>query len=333
MERYCIPEFIQTIHEDESTFLQETVIHRKVYKKGENRRIGDIMDHLEKHRQAGEIIRKVREESRDLIRDGEKLLDIAQTIEGKIKEYGAGIAFPLNISVNEIAAHYSPPASDETVLNKGDYVKIDIGCHIDGYIADTAYTVKVGEPDDDLIRASRAGLEAALSMIKAGVKTGEIGKVIEDAIVSYGFRPIENLTGHGLGEYSIHAHPSIPNIDDGSKVVLKEGDTIAIEPFATTGAGRVVDDDRVYIFSFVAPRPLRLDSARKLMYHIQNNYPQLPFAERWVAKDKKSEFMLRILIKNGIVFPYHILKEKTGAPVTQAEHSVIVQEEGCEIFT
>lgn len=291
------------------------------------------MDHLEKHRQAGEVIRTVREESKELITEGAKLLDIAQTIEGKIKENGAEIAFPLNISVNEIAAHYSPPATDKTVLHKGDYVKVDIGCHIDGYIADTAYTIKVGEPEDDLIKASRAGLEAALSMIKAGVKTGDIGKVIEEAITSYGFRPIENLTGHGLTQYSIHARPSIPNVDDGSQTALKEGDTIAIEPFATTGAGRVIDDNRVFIFSFVAPRPLRLASAKKLMYHIQKNYPELPFAERWVVKDKKGEFMLRILIKNGIIFPYHILKEKTGAPVTQAEHSVIVEEDGCEIFT
>jgi methionyl aminopeptidase len=314
-------------------YILHVPVHAKVYKKGKNGRSGDIMDHLENHRQAGEVIRKVREESKTLLKEGAKLLDIAQSIEGKIKEYGAEVAFPLNISVNEVAAHYSPPANDETVLKRGDYVKIDIGCHIEGYIADTAYTVKVGEPDDDLIKASQAGLETALSMIKAGVKTGAIGKAIEETITSFGFRPIENLTGHGLDQYSIHAHPSIPNIDDGSETTLKEGETIAIEPFATTGAGRVIDDNRVYIFSFVTPRPLRLESAKKLMYHIQNTYPKLPFAERWVARDKKSEFMLRILIKNGIIFPYHILKEKTDAPVTQAEHSVIVQEDGCEIFT
>jgi methionyl aminopeptidase len=310
-----------------------TCDHAKVYKKGSNRLIGEDMEHLEKNRQAGEVLRKVREESKALIKEGTPLLDIAQFVEEKIREYGAEIAFPLNISVNEVAAHYSPPAGDENVLNKGEYVKVDMGCHIDGYIADTAYTIKVGEPDDDLINASKAGLEAALSIIRAGITLGEIGKKIEDAITGYGFRPIENLTGHGLGHYSIHAPPSIPNIDDGSKITLKEGDTVAIEPFATTGVGKVVDDDRVYIFSFVTPRPLRLDSAKKLMYHIQKNYPELPFAERWVAKDKKAEFMLRILIKNSVLFPYHVLKEKTGEPVTQAEHSLIVQEDGCEVFT
>jgi methionyl aminopeptidase len=291
------------------------------------------MEHLEKNRQAGEVLKKVKEESRQLITEGALLLDIAQFIEEKIIEYGAQIAFPVNISLNEIAAHYSPPATDETALEKGDYIKVDIGCHIDGYIADSAYTMKVGDSDDDLIKASQDALQAALTMIKAGVTTGEIGKVIEDTINTYGCVPIENLTGHGLSQYSIHAPPSIPNIDDGSTIVLEEGDTIAIEPFATTGVGRVVDDERVYIFNFLTQRPLRLNSAKKLMYHIQNTYPELPFAERWVAKDKKAEFMLRILIKNGVLFPYHILKEKTGAPVTQAEHSVIVTEEGCEVFT
>lgn len=291
------------------------------------------MDYVEKHHQAGDVAKKVVKESRELIKENMKLLDLALFIEGKIKEYGAEIAFPVNISLNEIAAHYSPPANDETVVKKGDYLTVDIGCHIDGYIADTAYTVKVGEPDDDLINASKEALQAALSVIKPGITTGEIGKVIEDTITKYGFRPIENLTGHGLGQYSIHGPPSIPNIADNSKTKLNEGDIIAIEPFATTGVGRVVDDDKVYIFNFVAPRPLRLESAKKLMYFIKNNYPELPFAERWVVKDKKGEYLLRMLIKNGILFPYHILKEKTGAPVTQAEHSVIVTEDGCDIFT
>ncbi len=291
------------------------------------------MDYLEMHRQAGEVVRKVREESKDLIKEGAKLLDIAQFIEGKIKEYGAAIAFPVNISLNDIAAHYSPPAADETFLSAGDYIKVDIGCHIEGYIADTAYTIKVGSPEDDLVKASREALEAALSMVRAGVKTGDIGGVIEKTITKFGFRPIENLTGHGLAQYSIHAKPTIPNIADGSRVLLKEGDVIAIEPFATTGVGRVVDDDRVFIFHFLGPRPLRLDSAKKLMHHLQSNYPKLPFAERWVAKDKKAEFMLRTLIKSGAIFPYHILKEKTGAPVTQAEHSVIIHEDSGEVFT
>ncbi len=291
------------------------------------------MDYVEKHHQAGEVAKKVVKESKELIKENLPLLDLAQFIEGKIKEYGAEIAFPVNISLNEIAAHYSPPANDETVAKKGDYLTVDIGCHIDGYIADTAYTVKVGEPDDDLICASKDALQAALSVIKPGITTGEIGKVIEDTITEYGFRPIENLTGHGLSQYSIHGPPPIPNIADNSKVKLTEGDTVAIEPFATTGVGRVVDDDKVYIFNFVGPRPLRLESAKKLMYHIKNNYPELPFAERWVIKDKKGEFLLRMLIKNGILFPYHILKEKTGAPVTQAEHSLIVTEDGCDVFT
>lgn len=291
------------------------------------------MDHLEKHKKAGLIIQKVVEESKELIKTGARLLDIAEFIEGKITEYGAEIAFPVNVSANEIAAHYSPPLADDTTLSKGDYISVDIGCHIDGYIADTAYTIKVGEPDDDLINASRDALNAALSIIKPGITTGEIGEIIENTITEYGFRPIENLTGHGLGQYSIHAPPSIPNIADNSKIKLAEGDTVAIEPFATTGEGRVVDDNKVYIFRFVGIQPLRLPSAKRLMHGIKKNYSELPFAERWVVKDKKGEFLLRQLIKKNIIFPYHILKEKTGAPVTQAEHSVIVTEDGCDVFT
>lgn len=289
-------------------------------------------DILEKYRKAGEIIRAVREEAKDTIREDAKLLDVAEFIEAKIKEYGGGIAFPVNISINEIAAHYSPPAKDESIFRKGEYVKIDLGCHIDGYIADTAFTVKVGEEKDNLMIASEEALAAAISTIKAGIKTRDIGEAIQKTITGHGFKPIENLSGHGLAQYTQHAPPSIPNIPFGNEYI-SEGDVFAIEPFATDGAGKVEDDEKVFIFRFIAPRPLRLAEAKKMMMTIQKNYKTLPFAERWVAPDRKSEFYLKTLVRYGVIYPYHILKEIKGGNVTQYEHTVHVTEEGCEVIT
>jgi methionyl aminopeptidase len=289
-------------------------------------------DVLEKYRKAGEIIRRVREEAQGIIVEDARLLDTAEFIETKIKEYGGGIAFPVNISINEIAAHYSPPARDESLFTRGQYVKIDLGCHIDGYIADTAFTVKVGEEKDTLMRASEEALEAAISIIKVGIKTRDIGEVIQNAITGHGYNPIENLSGHGLAQYTQHAPPTIPNIPQGNEYI-SEGDIFAIEPFATDGAGKVEDDEKVFIFRFIAPRPLRLPEAKKMMISIQRNYKTLPFAERWVAPDRKSEFYLKTLVRYGVIYPYHILKEVKGGNVTQFEHTVHVTEEGCEVIT
>ncbi|MFQ5891536.1 MAG: type II methionyl aminopeptidase, partial [Candidatus Methanofastidiosia archaeon] len=107
----------------------------------------------------------------------------------------------------------------------------------------------------------------------------------------------------------------------------------ALEPFATDGVGRVIDDDRTYIYSFLAFRPLRLAMAKRMMFHIKKNFPQLPFAERWVVKSKKDEFALRYLIRKSVVFPYYVLKEKTGGMISQAEHTVIVTQDGNEVIT
>ncbi|MFQ5892047.1 MAG: type II methionyl aminopeptidase, partial [Candidatus Methanofastidiosia archaeon] len=199
--------------------------------------------YLKKNIKAGEILKVVREKSKTLIEEEKKLLEIAEFVERKILSLRGGIAFPLNISLNDQAAHYSPPFNDETTLKKGDYVKVDIGVHLEGFIADSAYTIKVGEEKDDLIKASEKALSEAISIIKAGVKTNEIGGVIQEAIEGYGLKPVENLSGHALKEYSFHAAPSIPNTDTGKGVPLKEGDVIALEPFATDGVGRVIDDD------------------------------------------------------------------------------------------
>ncbi|WP_258084695.1 type II methionyl aminopeptidase [Thermococcus thermotolerans] len=286
---------------------------------------------------AGEIARRVKKEVSDMIKPGVKLYDIAEFVERRIVELGGKPAFPCNLSINEIAAHYTPYKGDDTILREGDYLKVDIGVHVDGYIADTAVTFRVGMEEDDLMAASKEALENAISVIRAGVKISEIGKAIEETIRGYGFNPIVNLSGHKIERYKLHSGISIPNIyRPADTYVLKEGDVIAIEPFATTGAGQVIEIPPALIFMHIRDRPVRMAQARRLLMHIKKEYNGLPFAYRWLQgfmPEGQLKLALAQLDRVGAVYSYQILREVRGGLVSQFEHTVIVEKDGAYITT
>ncbi|MEE9594721.1 MAG: type II methionyl aminopeptidase [Candidatus Hydrothermarchaeales archaeon] len=293
------------------------------------------MVNIEKYTKAGEIAAEVMEKGLKSIEVGAKLLDVAVLVEDSIREEGAHPAFPCNISVNDISAHYSPVAQDETTFKKGDLVKLDLGVHVDGYIADIAVTKNLGG-DEKLVKASVDALEAAIEMIKPGTKTNEVGAVVEETIKGAGFLPISNLTGHYLARWSLHGGTVIPNVRVRHGEEIKEGDVIALEPFATTGVGRVVDDPEAIIFRYIEDRPLRMMEARVLMKHIKENYSTLPFAERWVSDllpKLRLNMALRQLVSSRALYAYNILREKGRGIISQAEHTVIVTKDGCEVIT
>ncbi|HTY92112.1 MAG TPA: type II methionyl aminopeptidase [Methanocella sp.] len=285
---------------------------------------------LEKYRKAGAILKEVRENAVPRVKKGAKLLDVADAIEAEIIEKGAKPAFPVNISINQEAAHDSPGVDDERVFGD-DMVKVDIGAHIDGYIADTAVTVDLsGNPD--LVKASRTALEQAIKLVRPGVNTTEIGAVIEETIEGFGFKPIYNLTGHGLGHYVQHSEPAIPNKRIGQGVKLEAGQVIAIEPFATNGIGIVVEGSFIEIFSLIHTKPVRMPHERELLKKIQE-YNGLPFARRWLKDIKYVDKSLTSLMRQGIIHGYPVLVEHQHGLVSQAEHTMIITEDGSELTT
>lgn len=304
---------------------------------------------IESYEKAGKIVSKVRNEAVKLIKDDLLILDLVEFVEGEILKAGAGIAFPCNVSVNEITAHYTSPANDETKISTGDLVKLDLGAHIDGYIADSAITIMVpgkdlGEKYDtdtinknkEMIEASDAGLEAAISTVRPGVEIGKIGKAVEEAINSCGFNPITNLTGHSLEQWNLHSGLSIPSIDDKSTVKLKEGDAIAIEPFATDGLGWVTDTPQTYIFRYLKDKPFRITHTQKVLNEIKDNYADLPFSIRWLSEKfnpNRLNSSMRQLSQVMAIYPYPTLREKTNCWVSQSEHTVFVEGDGCTITT
>lgn len=287
---------------------------------------------LDDYRAAGRILAEVREEAVEKIKEGNSVLEVAEFVENSIREKGAEPAFPCNISRNEEAAHATPSIDDETVFG-ADIVKLDIGTHINGYIGDSAVTVDLSGNNEGLVKASEAALNEAIKIIRDGVSTVEIGEVIENTIRERGYKPIVNLTGHGLMRHNSHAPPVIPNVKYEHGIILRENNVIAIEPFATDaqGAGKIVEHGNAEIYSLIKSKPVRMIEAKKLLKEIKK-YQGLPFAKRWLPRERL-DIALRTLKNGGILRDYPVLREEGKGLVSQAEHTIIVKEDGCEVTT
>jgi methionyl aminopeptidase len=285
---------------------------------------------FEHYRNAGSIAAKLLQEGAQQIRVGASYLEVVETIEARVTEEGAALAFPLNLSLNEDAAHDTASYGDARVFAKGDVAKLDLGVQIDGYIADTATTADLGN-NSLLVDASREALEAAIREIHPGATAGDLGRAIQHEIESRGYRPISNLTGHGLDRYVLHRSPTIPNIGINGGVVLEEGMVFAIEPFATTGSGHVNEKTRVEIFSQLAPKPARIPSARTVLEKIRDRHG-LPFSRRWLG-EKKLDLALPALVRSQHLHAYPVLSDIAGSMVSQHEHTVIVTGDGCIVTT
>lgn len=282
---------------------------------------------FEYYRKAMRISESVMRYAKTLVKEGARALDIVDEIEKKIVEEGGKPAFPVNLSINEIAAHYTPDRDDPLTLKQGDVVKVDVGIHVNGYISDRAFTVCVGERGHELIKAAEEALKEALKLIRPGNRVFEVSKVVEEVITSFGFNPVRNLSGHGLGRYIQHAEPTIPNGENNIQTEFKEGQVIAMEVFATDGLGWVKDSYPVLIYSLQAERPVRSWEARKILTHITKEYKTLPFARRWLAElvPKNLDVALAELIRVKALREYPILKEKSNGLVAQAEETIILE--------
>jgi len=288
-------------------------------------------DARDAYHEAGEILAQVRAETVDRIEVGAEHLAVAEFAEERIRELGGEPAFPLNISIDEEAAHRTPAIDDDATFGS-DLVNIDIGVHVDGWIADSAITVDLTGDHEPLVTASAEALEAAIERVEAGVDTAELGATIEETIREHGYKPVVNLTGHGLDRYEQHTDPTIPNRSVSSGTTLEAGDVIAIEPFATDGSGKVMEGSNEEIFALDAERSVRNRDARQALEQITSEFRTLPFATRWLDV-RRPAMAIRRLKRQDIVHGYPVLKEADGTLVSQKEHTLIVTEDGCEVTT
>jgi len=293
---------------------------------------------------AGQIAIEVKKYARSFIKKDIPLLKIVDKIESKIIELGGKPAFPTNTSINEVAAHYTPSHDDETKAH--GLLKIDLGVHVDGWIADTAFSLDLenNEENQKLIEASKEGLNNAIKLIKnsfgaeagdaAALTTNQIGKTIQETIEAYGFSPIINLSGHEMKKYDLHAGLNIPNIDDNKNIIIKKG-LYAIEPFATSGNGKVYDGKPSGIYMLLSNKNLRSPIAREVLRFIEEEYQTLPFCSRWLVKKfgVRALFGLRQLEENGNLHQFAQLIEIGKGKVAQAENTILIDDDGVKVTT
>jgi methionyl aminopeptidase len=278
---------------------------------------------------AGKIASEARKYGLSLIKVGASLLEVTEKIEEKIVSLGGKPAFPTQFSVNNITAHYNSLVGDKYIFGK-DLVKFDLGVHINGKIADCAISVDLSGKNSKLILASSEALKVAINLAKPGVMLYEIGAAIENTIKEFGFAPVKNLSGHGLGDYDVHSAPTIPNYDNGDKTKLKKGQVIAIEPFASTGEGLVMNGKKSEIYSLKNLKNVRNKHAREILKFINEEYRTLPFSKRAILK-KFSKLQTAIgisnLLRENVLHEYSVLVERdSNALVAQTEHTLIVGE-------
>ena len=293
---------------------------------------------LEDYLKAGSIAGEVRENVRKTDWIGSTLAEICDYVESEIIKRGAKCAFPVNTSLNEIAAHYTAEPNDPKTVSDTDLVKIDLGAQINGYIADTAVTVNYDPQYDQMVQAAEDALQNAMSMIKDGVKSKDVGRTIQKNIQDMGFKPIANLSGHSLDQYTIHAGKTVPNMWTIGSFSFSENEAYACEPFVTTknALGFVRNGKIKNIFALVSRKKTKDGEADKLTDYIWNNFNMLPFALRWLLKEweeKEARRLLEILVKKKVVHAYAILVEANGKTVAQAEHTFIPTQSGATVTT
>ncbi len=293
---------------------------------------------LEKLRLSGRILRETCEELRSFVCANMPIIDVCEKAENLIRKKGGKPAFPCNVSINEVAAHYTSPPNDKRRIPNNSLVKVDVGAHIDGYVTDTAFTLCFDPEHKGMVEAAEHALATAIAAIKPGISTSNLGAAIEGAIKSRGFKPVSNLTGHQIARYVLHTGTSVPNVSHVFSSKIKLGGTYAIEPFVTlpNAAGRVKNGEETTIFRLVKSRSTKNPYSKKLVKYVEENFRTLPFAERWlqgvVAQDHHQE-AFHELLKSKTLTGYPTFVEVSKKTVAQAEHTVLVVKGGCIVLT
>lgn len=289
---------------------------------------------IEKIKKAGRIAAETVAYARDLIKPRMKLLDIAEKLDAKILELGGKPAFPINLSINEVAAHSTPIWNSEETAS--GLLKVDLGVHVDGWCADTAFSLDLenNKENKNLIEAAESSLASVLEKVKKGIKLREIGKEIAAGIKGRDVLPIVNLSGHSIERYELHAGLTVPNYDNGSEKKLDDG-LYAVEPFSTNGIGKVSEGRPSGIYQLTSEGNVRDNFAREVLWFISEEYGSLPFCSRWIYKKFGARGLLALkqIKQSGLLHEYAQLVEAGKGKVAQAEHSILVSDDGIIVTT
>jgi methionyl aminopeptidase len=283
---------------------------------------------LDRWREAARIAAGARELGLRLAVPGALRREVAEAVEQYIRDAGAAPAFPVNLSRNAEAAHFTPDESDAVELVVGDLLKVDVGAHIDGAVADTADTVEVGgsRRHSHLIQAVHEAVSAGVAAVRPGGRVDDVSRAIAGAIRARGLKPVVDLTGHTIERYMLHAGKTVPNVPGATDATFVEGEVVAVEPFATNGVGRIENGPFGHILRFRRD-PGPTDSVLATLYA---RFRTLPFTTRWVTRPEERSALDRA---RRMLQSYPVFVERGGGLVAQAEHTVLVGPDRAELLS
>lgn len=305
-------------------------------------------------RKGAEIHRRVRAKAQQLVQPGMKMTEIADLIENSVRQYAGndhtlkqGIGFPTGLSLNHVAAHYTPNTGDNTVLKYEDVMKVDIGVHVNGHIVDLAFTLTFDDKYDSLLTAVREATYTGVREAGIDVRLNDIGAAVQEVMElyelelhgkTYPIKCIRNLNGHNIGDYVIHSGKTVPIVANGDMTKMEEGETFAIETFGSTGKGYVVSQGEC---SHYALNPgtdaVKLPSQRckDLVALIKANFGTLPWCRRYLERAGEDKYLLALnqLVRAGVVEDYPPLVDTLGCYTAQYEHTILLHPHKKEVVS
>mmetsp|Transcript_55596 Transcript_55596/g.146685 ORF Transcript_55596/g.146685 Transcript_55596/m.146685 type:complete len:374 (-) Transcript_55596:327-1448(-) len=304
---------------------------------------------VNKYQQAGAVANEALKAVAAACQDGKSVADLCalgdETLNaalGKIykgKKMEKGIAFPTCISINNCCGHFSPLKEDSVDLKKGDVCKIDLGAHVDGYVALAATTVVVGEGEitgrkADALQAAKVAADTIIRLLQPGKKNSELTGLIEKAVEAFGCKSVDGVVSHQIKRYST----------DGTKVIINKNvpgqqveectfelhEAYAVDVVVSTGEGKARElETKCTVFKRAPDNKynLKMKSAREALFKIEKSHPKMPFSLREID-DSRVRLGITECVRHELLQPHPVLYERDGEFVAQIKFCVLLMPSG-----
>jgi curved DNA binding protein len=309
-----------------------------------------------KYKMAAEIVNKVLKEICDGCKPGTSVRDMCMHGDSRLveetskafkkdKKLVKGIAFPTCISVNNCICHFSPLTTEPDVtLADGDLVKIDLGAHIDGFIAVVAHTLVVGASGDspvtgkkaDAILAAHLASEAALRLVKPGNETYEVTETVSKIGEAFDCKPVEGMLSHQLeqnkidGEKTIIQNPSEAQRKEHDKFEFALHEVYAVDVLISSGEGQGREKEaKITIYKKTEETyMLKMKTSREFFSKVSKQFGTMPFNLRSMDDEKKARMGVHECVTHKLIDPFQVLYDKEGAYVAQYKFTVLLMPNG-----
>lgn len=249
-----------------------------------------------------------------------------------------GVAFPTCITPNELCANYSPLVSESRVLNKGDLVKVDVGCHIDGFIAVGAHSLVVGAEKEeitgrkaDALRAAWAVAEVAQRTIAVGASNTDVTRLMNKAAEQFSCKMVHGIQSHQMKQHvidGVRAIRSRENMEEkAERFTFAPNEVYGVDIVVSTGEGKPKESDcRTCVFKRNVEQTYSLKTplARQFLRETTARFPSLPFTARAIEDEKLCRVGISECTRHGLLQAYPVMTERQGEHVAQFKFTLML---------